>query len=700
MASGTGRLTTNFDHGVSAAKPQPGTTPYFNAFGQLSQDLARIGKTFGDQIDKIGVGRGQREGAEAAAASARGERPEFDWTILDRVLAPHRMEAAEAAYTAGVKTEIDAREKEIRAKFAFDPDGYKAESAKMVDGFIATAPGDWAQDVGGYARKQVREGEAAVVKARTERDQAENVATVTAREAATRADYLALLMDGKFLTPEAEAKRQEWASINRGKIANPLFKWSDAQAQIEEDKLDDEVLGVLTQRKAMDAYTRAGGGEPGRLAYLRSLEEDFGYRDPTQESRVAPRGSVAFQAPVEGRVTSGFGADRATDSHGGVDIAVPVGTPVKVAAPGVVVGVGEDAESGKYVRVRHADGTITSYAHLSGFDVQRGQTLEAGAVLGKSGNTGRSTGPHLHFKMRDASGRPVDPTKFYGKEIALAGGAAQEEAPVEGQAALAGLAPGRRRKLYNDSLAALRQVGEADRQEARIQAERDRDAKAERRDLVAGYQLDYLQGGTPDWRSDDRLSDADRVALEKAENAAEGRARAEARREAAAAKASYGATYDRHQRDAMNGQLDREALRDDVDAGLIPRSKAETLRALNGRALKNDIAIVKSGAPEWYHKRPPGMSDKLWKERKAQFDEGMMRWLPDNLDADDARKKQAGVNIGLAIYNPSAKVTGAGDGKTAIGDKAARIRALAAERQRTGMSDAEYQKRRREILGN
>jgi murein DD-endopeptidase MepM/ murein hydrolase activator NlpD len=686
MAGGTGRLTTQFEFGVTAAQQQPGTVDVRNPMLQLSEDLARFDQAFGSIFKAHDQKAGQREGAAAAEAVAAGETSTLDYNFFERFLAPARYDAAQAAFGAGIKSDIDRQEKEIRSQYAFDPAGYKAASDAMIDGYISKAPSDWAMDVGGYVRDKANDGFGAVTKARTEKDQAENVATVQAREAEVRNDYLALAYEGKLGTKEASDKLFEWQLIQAQKGENPLFKWSPEMAAIEREKLDDEAGLQSTLFLATETYKAEGPA-----AATRVLESAFGFTDPKREARNAPKGSVVFAPPVEGRITSGFGSARPNGAHGGVDIAVPIGTPVASAAPGVVIGVGEDDTSGKFVRVRHPDGSISSYAHLDSIDVARGDTVDGGAVLGASGNTGNSTGPHLHFKLRDPSGKVVDPTKYYGKPAGedLAGAAPEEPAP-EQEAILAGLPPRLRQKYFREGMAHIRSLSAADIAETREMEAKDREQRAERREITASYKLDILTGAGADWRQDERLTDTERGALEKAEQAAAAAQRAERNRDEAEAKREASGTYDRHFKDAQNGVLDEGRLSDDVQAGFIPRSRAETLRSQNRNALKHDLGIVRSGAPAWYSTKPPGWSAKTWKERKAQFDDGVADWLPRNLDADDARKKQAGENIGKFIYDPKAKTKPGGGGVTAA-DKLAKRSKLYDDHKAGRISDAKLQ---------
>jgi len=100
--------------------------------------------------------------------------------------------------------------------------------------------------------------------------------------------------------------------------------------------------------------------------------------------------------------------------HTGVDFPVPTGTSVKAVGAGRVVSSGWGGSFGYQVVIRHADGRYTQYAHLSAISVKAGQTVTAGQRLGRSGTTGNSTGPHLHFEVRTGPGfgSDIDPVAY------------------------------------------------------------------------------------------------------------------------------------------------------------------------------------------------------------------------------------------------------------------------------------------------
>ncbi len=119
-------------------------------------------------------------------------------------------------------------------------------------------------------------------------------------------------------------------------------------------------------------------------------------------------------APISGKVTSGFGMriDPITNqltNHTGIDIDAPIGIEVKAALDGVVMLVDEQNQDfGKVIVLRHANDVRTVYAHLSEILVKEGDQVKQGDIIGKTGDTGKATAPHLHFEVWE-NGKPVDP---------------------------------------------------------------------------------------------------------------------------------------------------------------------------------------------------------------------------------------------------------------------------------------------------
>jgi len=118
---------------------------------------------------------------------------------------------------------------------------------------------------------------------------------------------------------------------------------------------------------------------------------------------------MPFGMPVKSnfRFTSGFGY-RWGRMHNGADFAAPIGTPVYAPADGVVTHAAWSSGYGRLIKIQHEFGIETRYAHLSRMRVQKGQRVSRGEKIGDIGNSGRSTGPHLHYEVR-AGGKPINP---------------------------------------------------------------------------------------------------------------------------------------------------------------------------------------------------------------------------------------------------------------------------------------------------
>ena len=125
--------------------------------------------------------------------------------------------------------------------------------------------------------------------------------------------------------------------------------------------------------------------------------------------RVTDEGSCAELAwPVDSSVSSGFGHRDAAD-HQGIDLPVPEGTPVRAACDGVVSYAGERLRGyGRMIVLEHERGLSTVYAHNRALLVAPGTRVSRGEIVAESGQTGRASGPHLHFEVRDR-GAPIDP---------------------------------------------------------------------------------------------------------------------------------------------------------------------------------------------------------------------------------------------------------------------------------------------------
>jgi murein DD-endopeptidase MepM/ murein hydrolase activator NlpD len=135
---------------------------------------------------------------------------------------------------------------------------------------------------------------------------------------------------------------------------------------------------------------------------------------PTEEGFFRKSG---FRYPLQNyRLTSSFGPriNPVTGRfrvHEGLDLAAPAGTDVFAASDGVVAETGRDSVYGNYIIIKHADNWVSLYGHLSKIETALHREVRSGTLIGKVGSTGQSTGPHLHFELRQ-NGRARDPGKY------------------------------------------------------------------------------------------------------------------------------------------------------------------------------------------------------------------------------------------------------------------------------------------------
>ncbi|MEU9717153.1 transglycosylase family protein [Streptomyces sp. NPDC047976] len=138
---------------------------------------------------------------------------------------------------------------------------------------------------------------------------------------------------------------------------------------------------------------------------------------PVSAEQKPAAGGGAFTAPVDAGIGTAYrvaGSSWSSGYHTGVDFPVPTGTSVKAVGPGTVESAGWAGAYGYQVVIKHTDGRYSQYAHLSALGVKAGQQVSGGQRIGRSGSTGNSSGPHLHFEMRSAPGygSDIDPLKY------------------------------------------------------------------------------------------------------------------------------------------------------------------------------------------------------------------------------------------------------------------------------------------------
>ena len=209
-------------------------------------------------------------------------------------------------------------------------------------------------------------------------------------------------------------------------LDEPFDDLVGAVMEADEEDLDPALMFLIDEFSAdtlVSAFTTANV-----LAYLEDIYSEHGYLESGNWAkdisirRYIPRpGELPvyqpdnFLIPVKGKLTSGYGyRPNRNRYHRGIDMALNIGDTVKSALPGIVTIIAYDKRGyGNYVLVSHGNGVETLYGHLALSLVTPGQKLHAGQPLGIGGNTGNSTGPHLHFETR-YRGMALDPVEWFG----------------------------------------------------------------------------------------------------------------------------------------------------------------------------------------------------------------------------------------------------------------------------------------------
>ncbi|HEY5442888.1 MAG TPA: M23 family metallopeptidase [Pyrinomonadaceae bacterium] len=214
-------------------------------------------------------------------------------------------------------------------------------------------------------------------------------------------------MENQQLRAENDRQRYELAKLN-----NRVEKVEDTSRKLAEKS------GVIQN----DIDTNGSGGPEIPLdemglatlaAKMSKLEDDM----QAYEAVLRKRGYTPTIWPVDGKLEGGFGGRRnpfggpGYEFHTGQDIEAPLGAPVVAGASGKISFVGWQNGYGQLVVVDHEGGLTTRYGHLSHIDVDAGQQVSRGQLVGKVGSTGRSTGPHLHYEVR-INDAPVNPLEY------------------------------------------------------------------------------------------------------------------------------------------------------------------------------------------------------------------------------------------------------------------------------------------------
>jgi lipoprotein NlpD len=174
--------------------------------------------------------------------------------------------------------------------------------------------------------------------------------------------------------------------------------------------LDVPEAGELERRTASPGAPPSTSSEGPAEAPRSPIATPASTTTSSLERAAEPRAGRRLAWPLKGVLYGRYGL-RSGQRHDGIDIAAPEGTPVNAAADGQVIFAGKQTGYGTLVILRHDGGLVTLYAHNARVLVKKGQRVRLGQPIAAVGQTGKTTGPHLHFEVREGT-RPRDPLRF------------------------------------------------------------------------------------------------------------------------------------------------------------------------------------------------------------------------------------------------------------------------------------------------
>ena len=213
---------------------------------------------------------------------------------------------------------------------------------------------------------------------------------------------------GLSAVDDAAADQAELAQDKASDTAGLTRGVQDRVARDSERSRLDAVTAENKKRAAAEAALAASNG-PMKVTLVGAKGSDTG----AEQMYAGPFGPKTWVNPISAgyHLSSPFGW-RWGRLHAGQDMACPVGTAVHAISSGVVIFAGWQGGYGYKVEIRHWDGTVSYYGHNSKLKVTEGQSVATGQLIALSGNTGHSTGPHLHLEIHPNGGGPVPPAPW------------------------------------------------------------------------------------------------------------------------------------------------------------------------------------------------------------------------------------------------------------------------------------------------
>lgn len=192
---------------------------------------------------------------------------------------------------------------------------------------------------------------------------------------------------------------QRFAGFERYEACRAMSDGDLVANVIEKSDMLDRM--IYSQIKSFDALREMASQQQERIAHIPSIQP------------ISMKDMKQMASGYGYRVDPVYGT---TKFHEGMDFASAIGTEVYATGGGKVISAGWQSSYGNLIEIDHGFGYVTRYAHLSKIDVRPGQTVERGDYIGRVGNTGKSTGPHLHYEVR-YNGVPQNPVNYYFQDL-------------------------------------------------------------------------------------------------------------------------------------------------------------------------------------------------------------------------------------------------------------------------------------------
>jgi murein DD-endopeptidase MepM/ murein hydrolase activator NlpD len=380
---------------VGPALGDPGTAKarVDNEIGRLEGEVAEAEREAVVLTDELSAVAGRVRELQAGVAAQQAQLAELEGTLatararlatLDKTIAvqTERFERLRAEYRIAL-TRLEHRVREL----------YMTETPDALSLVLGTASFTDIIDNLELLGRIGRQDERIAERVKASRDGVADARrrTRAARTEAARIEAVAAAATSqqRSVVTQLVADRDALVEARRQKSTTLASIEEDKESVLEEIQALEQQSAALAERIRQAQQQSAGSSPPGIIP---------------------PSGGGRLGWPVSGPVTSGFGP-RWGRMHEGIDIAVPEGTPVRAAAAGTVIHAGWLGGYGNLVVVDHGGGLSTAYAHNSSFAAAVGQPVAAGQVIAYSGNTGNSSGPHVHFEVR-VGGSAVDPLGY------------------------------------------------------------------------------------------------------------------------------------------------------------------------------------------------------------------------------------------------------------------------------------------------